>query len=106
MGVVAAITTAAVAAAGTGYQIKSSMDARSDAQAQAKKQQDQQNALIKQQQDQANTETANQSRDQALARQKQVQSGALGRSGTLLTGPLGVQQSAPLAGGGKTLLGT
>ncbi len=102
--------TAAAAAAGTGYQIKSGMDASDAADATAKKQADQANQALQDQQiqqkktDQASADATNQALQQAQnASKTALSAGAYGRSGTILTGGLGVPNAASAPG--KTLLG-
>lgn len=110
------IAMLAVAAAGTAYSIKSSNDARADAQAMGKKQQDSQDAAQQQminQQKQVQDQTAAQTMSAAQeAAQRQQRAGApsSGNGGTILTG-LGASggstpaPSTAVTPGGKTLLG-
>lgn len=106
MGVTAAIVTAAAVVGGTAYQMKNASDARSDAKdaadEQAKKQQDAENQYKQQQSD--SQAAAAETEAQQKARQKQMSNSSQGYQGTILTGPLGVPNSAPQTGG-KTLLG-
>lgn len=97
-----AATAAAAALAGTAYQIKSSSDARSDAEAQAKKQNDQQNALMQEAKDKQSSDLAQSAMTQLVARQRAGAASGAGPQGTLLGG---VSGSAPGVSAGKTLLG-
>lgn len=107
MAVTAAIAGAAVMVGTTAYSMKSSADARSDAQNaandQAKKQDDLQKQYLQQQSD-ATAAAAETKKQQDLKARLQSTSANQGSMGTILTSPLGIQNSAPSTGG-KTLLG-
>lgn len=95
-------------AASTATQVYASDQAGNRQEKMMKDQQDKQTALeneakARQQQEESDQYAAD-SRDQARKRQQMNMRSAQGRRDTLLTGPLGLTDTAPTAG--KTLLGT
>lgn len=108
MGAAAAITGAVAALATTAFSVKSSNDARNQAQQDAVDQQAQATKLQQDQEDQTKAAQQQQANVQINAVQQQKNRAAAAQGtfgGTLLTGPMGVQGSTG-GGSGKTLLGS
>lgn len=109
----ALIASAAIAAAGTGYNVYNSEKQRSEMNAERDRAintaSDQQKALAAQKEADAAKQEQIKTRDAQLARLRIQHMGGQGRQGTILTGPLGLPGNGAAAAptpGGKTLLGS
>lgn len=106
MGITAAVV--AVTAATVGSQVIMANNQKKQAQALADQQKSQSDQMIAQQKqqetDQASQAAAQTTQENEIDAQRQKASTAQGMQGTILTSPLGIQNSSPVQGG-KTLLG-